>query len=62
MHGDRDLVVVSLGVLLDLGCCRPLASGKTEVYGEYDQLAAEASFRINVVSPTIALSIVGASH
>lgn len=39
---------------------RLLASGKTEVYGEYDRLAAEAAFRINLGPPLLALSIYGA--
>ena len=36
---------------------RLLASGKPEVYGEYDRLAAEAAFRINLCLPVLALGI-----
>jgi hypothetical protein len=39
---------------------RLLASDKTEVYGEYDRLAAEAAFRMNLFPPLIALSLYGA--
>ena len=36
---------------------RLLASGKTEVYGEYDRQAAEGAFRINTCAPLLALGL-----
>jgi hypothetical protein len=36
---------------------RLLASGRTEVYGEYDRQAAEGSFRINIALPVLALGV-----
>jgi hypothetical protein len=36
---------------------RLLASGKTEVYGEYDRFASEASFRVNIVLPIFAIGV-----
>lgn len=37
---------------------RLLASGKTEVYGEYDRLVAEAAFRLNIALPILVLGLI----
>jgi hypothetical protein len=56
---DADLQYIASGEMAPLIELRPrLLVTNQEVYGEYDRLAAEGDFRINLFPPIIALAII----
>ena len=56
---DADLHYIASGEMAPLIELRPrLLVTNQEVYGEYDRLAAEGDFRVNLLPPIIALAII----